>query len=65
MRPLCVRVQHIVSVLLLDVFASGSHGHGHSHGHAQRTRTSSDRGTASNVGAGGDNHSRRPFHGMF
>ena len=62
---LCMQGQHIVTMLLLDVFASGSHGHGQAHGHAQRTRTASERSTASNVGAGGDNHSRRPFHGMF
>ncbi|XP_070187195.1 spermatogenesis-associated serine-rich protein 2-like isoform X2 [Littorina saxatilis] len=42
---------------------AGSHGHGH-HGHAQRARTASECSTASSVGAGGDNHLRRPFHGL-
>ncbi|XP_025076637.1 spermatogenesis-associated serine-rich protein 2-like isoform X2 [Pomacea canaliculata] len=50
--------------------AHGTHGHGHghshhsgSHGHSQRTHTTSERSTSS-VGAGGDNHTRRPFQGL-
>lgn len=43
---------------------SGSHGHGHGHHNHGRTRTTSERSTSSNVGAGGDNHSKRPFQGL-
>ncbi|XP_076453204.1 spermatogenesis-associated serine-rich protein 2-like isoform X2 [Babylonia areolata] len=42
----------------------GHHGHNKSHGHNQRTRTTSERSTASSVGAGGDNHPKRPFQGL-
>lgn len=44
---------------------SHNHGHGHhSHSGTQRARTASERSTASSVGAGGDNHSKRPFQGL-